>query len=149
MSHSHLQDEHLIECKKQYVGEIQNPLHVCLNGPGIEVTLGTKELLSQYSCPLQNPGPLHKKTSPSWSYIEKMRSQDPSIRKKRESYCIHHLKSLSFSSGMDYSESLKHHVVEEAPKLHIYDVRSCIIVYIIDIIIIIILYTSTPMVYIM
>ena len=63
-------------CKKQYV---QNPLHICFNGHRSDIKNNRTEKLHDVTILV----------------IEKMRRWDSDLRMKRESYWIHHLKSLA------------------------------------------------------
>ena len=73
---------YFIECKVQYVGETQNPLHIHLNGHCNDI----------HNKRLKKPIAIHFNTlshttdNHSVMVIKKMKSADPDLRKKGESY---------------------------------------------------------------
>ena len=90
---------YLIQCRKcklQYVGETQNPLHIRLNGHRSDIR--NKKLEKPVAAHFNTPG--HSINNLSIMVIERMKNEDPDLRKKRESYWIHHLQSLSLT-GMN------------------------------------------------
>jgi len=68
----------------QYVGETQNPLHIHLNGHRSDIR--NKGLEKPVAAHFNTPG--HSTDDISIMVIEKMKSEDPNLRKKRESYCM-------------------------------------------------------------
>jgi len=77
----------------QYVGETQNPLHIRLNGHRSDIR--NKRLEKPVAAHFNTPG--HSTDDLSIMVIEKMKSEDPDLRK---SYWIHHLQTLS-PSGLN------------------------------------------------
>ena len=77
-------------CRKQYVGETQNPLHIRLNGHRGDINnrRTEKPVAAHFT-----PG--HSLDDLTIMVVEKMRSSDANLRKKRESYWTHQLKSLT------------------------------------------------------
>ena len=90
---------YLIQCKLcnlQYVGETQNPLHICLNGHRSDIKNKNNE--KPVAVHFNSPG--HKLSDLTILVLEQMRSNSPDLRKLRESYWIHHLHSIH-PSGMN------------------------------------------------
>ena len=81
---------YLIQCRKcklQYVRETQNTLHIHLNGYRSDIH--NKRLVKPVAAHFNTPG--HSTDDLSIMVIEKIKNEDPDLRKKRESYWIHHL----------------------------------------------------------
>ena len=85
---------YLIECKlckKQYVGETENRLHIRLNGHRSDIT--NKRLEKPVAHHFNLPG--HSLGDLTITVIEKIHHPDVQLRRRCESYWIHHLKSLA------------------------------------------------------
>ena len=99
----HLQDqEHLIECKKylkQYVGEADNTLHIQLNGHRSDVK--TKKTEKPVAAHFNLPR--HSMDDLTIMVIEKIWREDVQLRRRRESYWIHHLRSVA-PEGMNLED---------------------------------------------
>ena len=78
------------KCRKQYVGEIQNPLHIRLNGHCNDIT--HKRTEKPVASHFNSPG--HSLDDLRIAVLEVMRSFDESLRRRRESYWIKQLRSL-------------------------------------------------------
>ena len=72
------------KCKLQY----ESPLHICLNGHCSDICKLEKTVAAHFN----TPG--HSTDDLSIMVIEKMKNEDPDLRKKRENYWIDHLQSL-------------------------------------------------------
>ena len=85
---------YLIECKcchLQYVGETKNPLHIRLNGHRKDIKHHNiiEKPVAAHIC-----SPNHALSDLTIMVLERMRSQDDLLRKRRESFWIHLLGSL-------------------------------------------------------
>ena len=78
------------KCRKQYVGETQNPLHIHLNGHRNDIA--HKRTEKPVASHFNSPG--HSLDDLRIAVLEVMRSFDESLRRRRESYWIKQLRSL-------------------------------------------------------
>ena len=78
------------KCRKQYVGETQNPLHIRLNGHRNDIA--HKRTEKPVASHFNSPG--HSLDDLRIAVLEVMRSFDESLRRRRESYWIKQLRSL-------------------------------------------------------
>ena len=84
---------YLIECRKcnkQYVGETENALHIRLNGHRSDVK--TKKMEKPVAAHFNLPG--HSMEDLTIMVFEKIWREDVQLRRRRESYWIHHLRSV-------------------------------------------------------
>ena len=77
-------------CNMQYVGETQNALHIRLNGHRNDMK--HKRVDKPVAAHFNRPG--HSLADLTIMVLELMRSHNPDLRKKRESYWIYQLQSL-------------------------------------------------------
>ena len=77
-------------CNSQYVGETKNPLHIRLNGHRNDIIKNRvdKPVASHFN------GPGHTPSDFTIMVLEQMKSQNPNLRKYRESYWIFQLDCL-------------------------------------------------------
>lgn len=90
---------YIIECNRcgnQYVGETGNALHVRLNGhrSDIKAKIVEKPVAQHFN----QPG--HSMNDLTIMCIEKIRKDDPHLRRRRESYWIHTLETMA-PAGMN------------------------------------------------
>ena len=79
------------KCRKQYVGETENALHIRLNGHRSDIrTNKTEKPVAEH---FNLPG--HYMENLTIMVIEKIRKDDVQLRRRRESYWIHHLRSMA------------------------------------------------------
>ena len=93
---------YLIECRKcnkQYVGETENALHIRLNDHRSDVK--TKKMEKPVAAHFNLPG--HSMEELTIMVIEKIWREDVQLRRRRESYWIHHLRSVA-PEGMNLED---------------------------------------------
>ena len=79
------------KCRKQYVGETENALHIRLNGHRSDIrTNKTEKPVAEH---FNLPG--HYMENLTIMVIDKIGKDDVQLRRGRESYWIHHLRSMA------------------------------------------------------